>query len=97
MKHKIGVMGSSKLPNDKKIQEKAKDVGRHIARHNCVLVNGATTRMPYMAALGAQEESGFVMGKGASLLFYGILFYAMAAYAPRKGCIPKLRRVETER
>jgi hypothetical protein len=62
MKFKIGVMGSSKLPQDKRVQELGKEIGRQIARNNCVLVNGATTGMPFMAALGAQEESGFVLG-----------------------------------
>ncbi len=62
MKLKIGVMGSSAKVNDVLLREKAREVGREIARHNCILVNGATTGMPNEAAIGAKEEDGFVMG-----------------------------------
>ncbi len=62
MKIKIGVMGSSEIPKDKILIQKAREVGREIARHNCILVNGATTGMPNEAAIGAREEDGFVLG-----------------------------------
>jgi len=42
--------------------EKAKELGREIARQNVVLVNGATTGFPYWAAIGAKEKGGFVIG-----------------------------------
>ena len=62
MKLKIGVMGSSAKVNDNILIQKAREVGREIARHNCILVNGATTGMPNEAAIGAKEEDGFVLG-----------------------------------
>ena len=42
--------------------EKAKEVGREIVRHNGVLVTGATTGIPYWAAVGAKEEGGISIG-----------------------------------
>ncbi len=62
MKIKIGVMGSSEIPKDKILIEKTREIGREIARHNCILVNGATTGLPDEAARGAKEEEGFVLG-----------------------------------
>jgi uncharacterized protein (TIGR00725 family) len=62
MKIKIGVMGSSEIPKDKILIERAREVGREIARHNCILINGATTGLPDESARGAKEEDGFVLG-----------------------------------
>ncbi len=62
MKLKIGVMGSAADVKDAVLKERAREVGREIARHNCILVNGATTGMPNEAAIGCKEEDGFVMG-----------------------------------
>jgi len=42
--------------------EKAKEVGREIVRQNGVLVTGATTGIPYWAAIGAKEEGGISIG-----------------------------------
>src|SRR4030043_605410 len=42
--------------------EKAKEVGREIVRHNGVLVTGATTGIPYWAAIGAKDEGGISIG-----------------------------------
>ena len=42
--------------------EKAKAVGREIARTGCVLTNGATTGFPLWSAMGAKEEGGFTIG-----------------------------------
>lgn len=42
--------------------EKAKEVGREIVRHNGVLITGATTGIPYWAAIGAKEEGGISIG-----------------------------------
>lgn len=44
------------------IEEIAKEVGREIARQKCNLVTGATTGVPYFAALGCEEENGFNIG-----------------------------------
>ncbi len=62
MKIKIGVMGSSEIPKDKILINKAREIGKEIARHNCILVNGATTGMPNEAAIGCKEEDGFILG-----------------------------------
>lgn len=45
-----------------KIKEISKEVGKEIARQNCNLVTGATTGVPYFAALGCQEAGGFNIG-----------------------------------
>lgn len=50
-----GHCGSSTL-------EKAKELGREIARHNAVLVTGATTGFPLWAAMGLKEEGGMSIG-----------------------------------
>lgn len=42
--------------------EKAKELGREIVKHNGVLVTGATTGIPYWAAIGAKEEGGISIG-----------------------------------
>ncbi|MDI6602583.1 MAG: hypothetical protein QME57_00485 [Patescibacteria group bacterium] len=44
------------------IEEITKEVGREIARQNCNLVTGATTGVPYFAALGCKEAGGFNIG-----------------------------------
>lgn len=62
MKIKIGVMGSSEKPKYKILIERSREVGREIARHNSILINGATTGLPDEAARGAKEEDGFVLG-----------------------------------
>jgi uncharacterized protein (TIGR00725 family) len=69
MKLKIGVMGSAAKVKDKILAEKAREVGREIARHNCILVNGATSGMPNEAAIGCKEEEGFVMGVSPAMDF----------------------------
>lgn len=42
--------------------EKAKQIGREIARHGAVLNTGATTGFPLWAAIGAKEEGGISIG-----------------------------------
>ena len=42
--------------------ELAKETGREIARHNGVLVTGATIGIPYWGAIGTKEENGIVIG-----------------------------------
>jgi len=39
-----------------------KELGREIVRQGGALVTGATTGMPYWAAIGAKEEKGIVIG-----------------------------------
>ena len=42
--------------------DKGVSLGREVARHNIVLVNGATTGFPLWSAMGAKEAGGFVLG-----------------------------------
>ncbi len=42
--------------------EKAKELGREIARQGAILVTGATTGFPFWAAMGAKEEGGISIG-----------------------------------
>src|SRR3989338_11441801 len=57
---KIAVIGSS-LESDKNILKKAEEIGREIARNNCVLFVGGCRGYPEAAAKGAFEERGTVI------------------------------------
>ena len=63
LKFKIAVSGAAETghcaPNALEI---TKELGREIARHNSVLVTGATTGSPFWAAIGAKDEGGIVIG-----------------------------------
>ncbi len=64
MKLRIGVMGSAQGPtieNQENIK-KSIEVGHHIAKNDCILVNGACPGLPDEAAFGAHNEGGLVMG-----------------------------------
>ncbi|MCF7846610.1 MAG: LOG family protein [Candidatus Gracilibacteria bacterium] len=60
----IGVMGSAsgKIMRNSQAVETCREVGREIARHNCVLSNGACPGLPDEAAKGAKELGGYTMG-----------------------------------
>jgi len=63
MKYKICVSGAAETGHcQKDALEKAKELGREIVRQNGVLVTGATSGIPYWAAIGAKEEGGIVFG-----------------------------------
>ncbi len=49
------------LVNDSN-RKKAFAIGKLIAQNGCVLVNGATTGLPYEAAKGAKSNGGMVVG-----------------------------------
>ncbi len=64
MKFRIGVMGSAQGPsieNQENIR-KSIEVGHHIAKNDCILVNGACPGLPDEAAFGAHQHGGLVMG-----------------------------------
>jgi uncharacterized protein (TIGR00725 family) len=42
--------------------EKAKEIGREIAKHGGIITTGATTGFPLYAAMGAKDECGFSIG-----------------------------------
>jgi len=62
-RHKICVSGAAETDHcgDSALKV-AEELGREIARHNAVLVEGATTGFPYWAAKGTKEEGGMVVG-----------------------------------
>ncbi|OGZ58343.1 MAG: hypothetical protein A3B96_02020 [Candidatus Spechtbacteria bacterium RIFCSPHIGHO2_02_FULL_43_15b] len=63
MKYKLCVSGAAETTHcGKDSLELAKETGREIVRQGGVLVTGATTGMPYWAAIGAKEEGGFSIG-----------------------------------
>lgn len=63
LKYKICVSGAASTGHcSKNALELSKETGREIARHNGVLVTGATIGIPYWAAIGAKEENGIVIG-----------------------------------
>jgi uncharacterized protein (TIGR00725 family) len=62
-KYKICVSGAADTANfQAEILKIAEEIGREIARHNLILVEGATTGFPFWAAKGAKEEGGIVIG-----------------------------------
>ena len=66
MKLKIGVMGSALERQTTRIPAKAKklafEVGKAVAQHNCILINGACGGIPQFAAKGACSNDGQVIG-----------------------------------
>ncbi len=62
-KYKICVSGAAETSHcGKAAFETAEELGREIARHGAVLMDGATTGFPYWASKGAKEEGGIVVG-----------------------------------
>lgn len=63
MDYKIAVTGASEVkPCAQNIIKLSKEIGREIARQNCVLITGATTGVPYFAAQGCKEAGGISIG-----------------------------------
>ena len=62
MKIKIGVMGSAggKLQED--IREMVYQLGKEIAKHDCVIVTGGCPGLPFEATRGAKEAGGMTVG-----------------------------------
>lgn len=63
-KMKIGVMGSASGPTLTKEgnAERCQEVGKWIARNDCIMINGACPGLPHEAAKGAKQEGGVVLG-----------------------------------
>ena len=60
---KIGVSGAAETGAcGLDAYEKAKEIGREIARHGAIITTGATTGFPMYAAMGAKDECGFSIG-----------------------------------
>jgi hypothetical protein len=63
LKFKICVSGAAETGHcGLDAHAKAKELGRQVARADCVLVTGATTGFPLWTAMGAKEEGGVVVG-----------------------------------
>lgn len=63
MQYKICVSGAADTAYCKKCSlELSKEVGKEIVRQGGVLVTGATTGIPYWAAIGAKEAGGVSVG-----------------------------------
>lgn len=103
MQYKIVVSGAAQVNHCcKEIEELSREVGREIARQNCILVTGATTGIPYFAALGCKEVGGFNVGfspatsKAAHLKSYklpvdsfDVMIYTGADYVGRNMIMTK--------
>jgi len=62
-RYNIAVSGAAQISHCcPKIIELSKKVGKFLAKKKCVLVTGATTGVPYYAALGCKEVGGFNIG-----------------------------------
>lgn len=72
------------------------ELGREIAKHDCILVTGATTGIPYWAAKGAKEAGGIVFGISPAISerehlnkyrlpidYHDVIMYTGAGYAGR--------------
>jgi len=60
---KIGVSGSAELAHlGLDVFERAKEVGREIARQGAIITTGATTGFPMYSAMGAKDECGLSIG-----------------------------------
>ena len=60
---KIGVSGAAETGHcGLDAYEKAKEIGREIAKHGAIITTGATTGFPMYAAMGAKDECGFSIG-----------------------------------
>lgn len=63
LKYKIAVSGAAVTSHcSRDALQKAEEIGREIAKANCVCITGATTGAPYWAAKGAKEAGGIVIG-----------------------------------
>jgi len=71
-------------------------VGEELAKQGCVVVTGATTGLPYEAAIGAKKAGGFVVGLSPAVSerehirkyhlpidYHDIIIYTGAGYAGR--------------
>ena len=71
-KMRIGVMGSASgyIMRNKKSVEGAREIGKQIAKNNCILVNGACPGLPDEAAKGSKEEGGETFGISPAISIY---------------------------
>jgi uncharacterized protein (TIGR00725 family) len=58
----IGVMGSAGGVTTPEQIEMAREIGREIARHDCILITGACPGLPHETNVGAKEAGGLTVG-----------------------------------
>ena len=63
----VGVMGASEndaLANSEKVRltELAEQLGAALAKHECILITGATTGLPDLVAKAFRKQGGFALG-----------------------------------
>ena len=63
MKYKIAVSGASQIGHcSKNVVALSREIGKEIAKHNCILITGATSGCPYYAAQGVKKVGGISIG-----------------------------------
>jgi uncharacterized protein (TIGR00725 family) len=62
LKIKIGVMGSAGGELNSEVCEKVYQLGKEIAKHDCVVVTGGCPGLPFEATRGAKEAGGMTVG-----------------------------------
>lgn len=63
MNYKIVVSGAARTSHCcRNIKKLSEQVGEEIAKKGCILVTGATTGVPYYAAMGCKKAGGFNVG-----------------------------------
>lgn len=60
MKYQIGVIGSG-VDIGEEIKNKARRIGREIAKYDAILLTGGCWGIPYAAVLGAKEVGGYTI------------------------------------
>jgi uncharacterized protein (TIGR00725 family) len=63
----VGVMGASNNDaladrEEKRLKSLADDLGAALAKHDCILVTGATTGLPDLVARAFRKQGGFALG-----------------------------------
>lgn len=61
-RYKICVSGAAAGPSINKSRKQAELIGSEIAKRGAILTSGATTGLPYYAAVGAKKAGGMVFG-----------------------------------
>lgn len=70
LKLTIGVMGSASGEMKREALEKAYELGKAIAKHDCVLITGACPGLPYETARGCKDAGGLSVGISPGLSLY---------------------------
>jgi len=77
----VGVMGSASGEFRPEVVEKCREVGRQIARHDCVIMTGACPGLPHHAVLGVRDEGGLIVGISPALSLYEHVEYYHSPHA----------------